>query len=119
VTAIIRPPAATNIPFTNCGETPLNIGHKVQLTAVRKIVFLKKQPGHAEFISASHQDGYPIYRQFIAKHVFYFASEMPICIGMTPHFISSEHLWAAAERRLLINKKNLFTLANRFFLWRN
>jgi hypothetical protein len=47
------------------------------------LYFLKKQPGHAEFISASHQDGYPIYRQFIAKHVFYFASEMPICIGMT------------------------------------
>jgi hypothetical protein len=53
-----------------------------------RLYFLKKQPGHAEFISASHQDGYPIYRQFIAKHVFYFASEMPICIGMTPHFIS-------------------------------
>jgi hypothetical protein len=35
----------------------------------------------------------------IAKHVFYFASEMPICIGMTPHFISYEHLWAAAERQ--------------------
>jgi hypothetical protein len=64
-----------------------------------RLYFLKKQPGHAEFISASHQDGYPIYRQFIAKHVFYFASEMPICIGMTPHFISSEHLWAPAERR--------------------
>jgi hypothetical protein len=52
------------------------------------LYFLKKQPGHAEFISASHQDGYPFYRQFIAKHVFYFASEMPIYIGMTPHFIS-------------------------------
>jgi hypothetical protein len=62
-----------------------------------RLYFLKKQPGHAEFISASHQDGYPIYRQFIAKHVFYFASEMPICIGMTPHFISSEHLWAPAK----------------------
>jgi hypothetical protein len=57
-----------------------------------RLYFLKKQSGHAEFISASHQYGYPLYRQLIAKHVFYFASEMPICIGMTPHFISSEHL---------------------------
>jgi hypothetical protein len=59
-----------------------------------RLYFLKKQPGHAEFISASHQEGYPLYRQFIAKHAFYFASEMPICIGMNPHFISSEHLWS-------------------------
>jgi hypothetical protein len=66
-----------------------------------RLYFLKKQPGHAEFISASHQDDYPIYRQFIAKHIFYFASEMPICIGMTPHFISSEHLWAPTECPLL------------------
>jgi hypothetical protein len=48
-----------------------------------RLYFLKKQPGHAEFISASHQEDYPHYRQFIAKHAFYFASEMPICIGMT------------------------------------
>ena len=27
--------------------------------------------------------GYPLYRQFVAKHVFYLACEMPICIGMT------------------------------------
>jgi hypothetical protein len=48
---------------------------------------------------ASHQDGYSIYRQFIAKHVFYFASEMPICIGMTPHFISCR-CWCRHQQRL-------------------
>jgi hypothetical protein len=69
-----------------------------------RLYFLKKQPGHAEFISASHQDGYPIYRQFIAKHVFYIASEMPICIGMTPHFISSEHLWCCHQQAAMHSK---------------
>jgi hypothetical protein len=59
----------------------LSLGSSQQVFG--RLYFLKKQPGHAEFISASHQDGYPIYRQFIAKHIFYFASEMPICIGMT------------------------------------
>jgi hypothetical protein len=44
---------------------------------------IKSQPGHAEFISAPHRKGYPLYRHFVTKHVFYLASEMPVFIGMT------------------------------------
>jgi hypothetical protein len=33
------------------------------------------------------------------------ASEMPICIGMTAFFISSEHLWC--YHRTILNQKSL------------
>jgi hypothetical protein len=59
---------------------------------------------------ASHQDGYPLYRQFIAKPAFYFVSEMPICIGMTPHLISRT-CWCRHQQAAMHSNFPIFHLA--------